>query len=120
VRSFSAPISSTWRSFRAETDATLRAEVLSYSPSRGLFAGISLEGSTIRPDDGANQKIYGQKLPAKQIALFGQVAIPEAARGLISALDLQTPSHKSQAASNRLCPAIGSPLQPLLPLPTTN
>lgn len=83
------------RDASAETDATLRAEILSYSRSRGLFAGVSLEGSTIRPDDGANRQIYGEKISAKQIALSGSVAIPQAAQGLISTLDSKTPRHKS-------------------------
>src|SRR5260221_11739354 len=55
------------RTVSAETDATLRADILSYSRARGAFVGVSLEGSTIRPDDGANHQIYGQKIPAKQI-----------------------------------------------------
>jgi lipid-binding SYLF domain-containing protein len=83
------------RDASAETDATLRAEILSYSRSRGVFAGVSLEGSTIRPDEGANQQIYGEKIPAKQIALSGNRAIPQAAQGLISTLDSKTPRHKA-------------------------
>lgn len=82
------------RNASAETDASLRAEILSYSRSRGVFAGVSLEGSTIRPDDGANQQIYGQRIPAKQIVLSGDQAIPQAAQGLISTLDSKTPRHK--------------------------
>jgi len=57
------------RDASAETDVTLRSEILSYSRSRGLFAGISLEGSTIRPDNKANEQIYAQKLEAKKIVL---------------------------------------------------
>src|SRR6201997_627251 len=57
------------RDLSAETDATLRADILSYSRARGAFAGVSLEGSTIRPDNGANQKIYGRKIPAREIVL---------------------------------------------------
>lgn len=83
------------RTASAETDATLRADILSYSRARGAFAGISLEGSTIRPDHGANEKIYGQKLPARQIVLSGQIAIPPAAERMISTLDSRTPRHKS-------------------------
>src|SRR5262244_1202818 len=59
------------RDASAETDVTLRSEILSYSRARGLFAGVSLAGSTIRPDGNANEKIYGRKLPAKDIALAG-------------------------------------------------
>src|SRR5467141_3928448 len=83
------------RDASADTDATLRADILSYSRARGAFAGIALEGSTIRPDDGANRQIYGQKIPARQIVLSGKVAIPPAAQNLISILESRTPSHKS-------------------------
>jgi len=83
------------RTASAETDATLRADILSYSRARGAFAGIALEGSTIRPDDGANRQIYGQKIPARQIVRSGKVAIPPAAQDLISTLESRTPSHKS-------------------------
>jgi lipid-binding SYLF domain-containing protein len=83
------------RTTSAETDATLRADILSYSRARGAFAGISLEGSTIRPDNGANEKIYGRDVPAKQIVLSGSVAAPASAKRLISTLDSKTPKHKS-------------------------
>ena len=83
------------RTASAETDATLRADILSYSRARGAFAGISLEGSTVRPDNGANIQIYGQDVPAKQIVLSGSVAPPPAAKTLISTLDSKTPKHKS-------------------------
>src|SRR6266853_6235307 len=83
------------RDASADTDATLRAEILSYSRARGAFAGISLEGSTIRPDNGANRQIYGRKLPARQIVLSGQIAIPPAAERMTSTLDTRTQQHKS-------------------------
>src|SRR5258707_2378371 len=83
------------RTASAETDATLRADILIYSRARGAFVGVSLEGSTIRPDDGANHQIYGQKIPAKQIVRSGNVAIPPAAQKLVSTLDSKTPSRKS-------------------------
>jgi SH3 domain-containing YSC84-like protein 1 len=83
------------RTASAETDATLRADILSYSRARGAFVGISLEGSTIRPDGGANQQIYGQKIPAKQIVRSGKVAVPPSAEKLVSTLDSKTPSRKS-------------------------
>jgi SH3 domain-containing YSC84-like protein 1 len=83
------------RTASAETDATLRADILSYSRARGAFAGISLEGSTIRPDSGANRQIYGDKLPARQIVLSGHVAIPSAAERMISTLESRTPRRKS-------------------------
>src|SRR5437879_1518372 len=83
------------RDLSAETDATLRADILSYSRARGAFAGIALEGSTIRPDGGANEQIYGQRIPAKQIVRSGRVTIAADAQRLVSTLDARTPNHKS-------------------------
>ena len=82
------------RTASAETDATLRADILSYSRARGAFVGVSLEGSTIRPDNGANRKIYGKELSARQIVLSGQVAVPPSGRKMISTLDSRTPRHR--------------------------
>ena len=82
------------RDASAETDVTLRSEILSYSRSRGLFAGISLEGSTIRPDNKANEQIYGKKLEASQIVLSDQVSVPAAGEQLVSTLNDKTPHHK--------------------------
>jgi lipid-binding SYLF domain-containing protein len=82
------------RNASAETDVTMRAEILSYSRARGLFAGISLAGSTIRPDNDANERIYGRKVPAKEIALTTSVSVPAAAQQLISTLNAKTPKHK--------------------------
>jgi len=82
------------RDASADTDATLRSEILSYSMARGLFAGVSLEGSTIRPDNGDNRRVYGKKISAKEIVLSGTVPLPEAAQQLISTLDARTPRHK--------------------------
>jgi lipid-binding SYLF domain-containing protein len=83
------------RDASAETDVTMRSEILSYSRARGVFAGVSLEGSTIRPDNDANKQIYGQKLPARDIVLSGHVHVPSAARQLISTLDTKTPRHRT-------------------------
>ena len=82
------------RDASADTDASLRAEILSYSRARGLFAGVSLEGSTIRPDNGDNRRVYGREIPARDIVLAGTVAAPPAAEQLISTLDAKTPKHK--------------------------
>jgi lipid-binding SYLF domain-containing protein len=82
------------RDSSAETDATLRAEILSYSRARGLFAGVSLEGSTIRPDNADNQRVYGRKIPASNIVLSREVAVPPAAKQLVSTLDAKTPRPK--------------------------
>jgi SH3 domain-containing YSC84-like protein 1 len=83
------------RDASAETDATLRADILSYSRARGAFVGVALEGSTIRPDNGANKQIYGQDVAAREIVLSGHVAIPSAAQRMVSTLDSRTPRHKS-------------------------
>lgn len=82
------------RDATAETDVTLRAEILSYSRARGLFAGISLAGSTIRPDNNANEKIYGRKMSAKEIALSSAADVPMSAQQMISTLNDRTPKHK--------------------------
>lgn len=73
------------RSASAETDAYMRAEILSYSRSRGLFAGIAIKGSTLRSDDSENREIYGKAVSHEQV-LKGQVAPPAAAQGLLSTL----------------------------------
>jgi lipid-binding SYLF domain-containing protein len=83
------------RDASAETDASLRAEILSYSRARGVFAGISLEGSTVRPDGDANERIYGRTVPAKDIVLHDEVSVPSAARLMTQTLDARTPHHKS-------------------------
>jgi SH3 domain-containing YSC84-like protein 1 len=82
------------RDASADTDATLRAEILSYSRAHGLFAGVSLEGATIRPDNGDNRRVYGRKIPASNIVLSRRVAVPPAASQLISTLDAKTPEHR--------------------------
>lgn len=87
------------RDASASTDATLRAEVLTYSRARGLFAGISLEGSTVRPDNDANQRIYGKKLEAQDIVFKGAVAVPPAAQKLVSTLNQKSPKNLSDPNS---------------------
>jgi SH3 domain-containing YSC84-like protein 1 len=79
------------RTAAAATDVTLRAEVLSYSRARGLFAGISLEGSTVRPDHDANARVYGKKLEAESIVFKGAVAVPPAAQKLVATLNQHSP-----------------------------
>ncbi len=81
------------RTAAAATDVTLRAEVLSYSRARGLFAGISLEGSTVRPDNDANERVYGKKLEAESIVFKGAVAVPPAAQRLVSYLNQKSPKN---------------------------
>jgi SH3 domain-containing YSC84-like protein 1 len=88
------------RTAAAATDVTLRAEVLSYSRSRGLFAGISLEGSTVRPDNDANERVYGKKLEAESIIFKGAVAVPPPAQKLVSYLNRKSPKNLSEPGSN--------------------
>ena len=83
------------RDSSAGSDATLRTQILSYSRARGLFAGVSLEGSTIRPDNSDNRRLYGRKIPARDIALSGTVGVPPAAGELISTLDTKTLKHRA-------------------------
>ncbi|HKV49449.1 MAG TPA: lipid-binding SYLF domain-containing protein [Candidatus Acidoferrales bacterium] len=83
------------RSAEAATDATLRAEVLTYSRSRGLFAGVSLEGSTLRPDNDANARVYGSRLRARDIALHGKAPVPSSAKLLIETLNQHSPKNRS-------------------------
>jgi lipid-binding SYLF domain-containing protein len=83
------------RDLAAATDVTLRAEILTYSRSRGLFAGVSLEGSTLRADNSADRNLYGKKLDAKAIALHGAVAPPPSAKLLLTVLDKKAPVNKS-------------------------
>ena len=87
------------RAASAESDATLRAEVLSYSRSRGLFAGISLEGSTVRPDHDANERVYGRKLEAEEIIFKGAVAVPPPAQKMIAYLNRKSPKNLSDPNS---------------------
>jgi len=81
------------RDVTAATDATMRAEILSYSRARGLFAGISLVGSTLRTDSGANKDVYGRKLSAKEIIRQGAVSAPPEAESLLLALRNASPKH---------------------------
>ena len=78
------------RDAEADTDLSFRAEILTYSRSRGVFAGISLEGSTLRPDNDANQRVYGKKLSARQIVLRNEALVPESAHLLIDTLNQHT------------------------------
>ena len=83
------------RDAAANTDAYMRAEILSYSRSRGLFAGVSLEGSTLRPDDDATADVYGHKFTARQIVLRGEGHVPPSGRLLVSVLEKHSPRNES-------------------------
>jgi lipid-binding SYLF domain-containing protein len=87
------------RTAEGATDIVMNAEILSYSRNKGLFAGISLEGSTLRSDGSANEKLYGKKLTAKEIIVDHKVAVPASARQLVSLLQLKSPKNKSEPKS---------------------
>lgn len=84
------------RDAAAATDATMRAEILSYSRSRGIFAGVSLEGSTLRPDNDANKKLYRKELHARDIVLHQAVRAPASARQLLFVLNHRSPTNRSK------------------------
>jgi lipid-binding SYLF domain-containing protein len=81
------------RDASTETDVVMKADILSYSRSKGLFAGVSLEGSTLRSDGGANKNLYGQDLSAKEIVREGKVQAPAAAGALLELLNGASPKH---------------------------
>lgn len=83
------------RTAEASTDVTLRAEILSYSRARGLFAGVSLAGSTVRPDNSANYKIYKKDVTAPDIVFKGVVPVPSSGQKFISYLNKKSPKNKS-------------------------
>lgn len=87
------------RTAEGATDIVMSAEILSYSRNKGLFAGVSLEGSTLRSDGSANEKLYGRKLSAKEIIRGGKVGIPASAHALVSLLDKKSPVNKSDPKS---------------------
>ena len=83
------------RTASAESDVALRAEILSYSRARGLFAGISLEGSTLRADNSANKKLYGKEVDAKDIVFKHDMPVPPSAKTLLATLQKASPKNKS-------------------------
>jgi lipid-binding SYLF domain-containing protein len=84
------------RAATAATDAYMRAEILSYSRSRGLFAGVSLAGSTLRQDNKANEKLYGRKIEAKEIVHGGGASVPPAGSRLVGLLQKASPRNQSE------------------------
>src|SRR6202140_2487038 len=89
------------RDASASADAWMRAEILSYSRSRGLFAGISLEGSTLRQDNKANERIYGRKITARTILLGNKVSIPRTGRHLVRVLQANAPRNESRQVASK-------------------
>lgn len=84
------------RASEAATDAYMGAEILSYSRSKGLFAGVSLKGSTLRQDSGANEDLYGRKISAREIVLEQKVSVPSAGKSLVDLLQEHSPENLSQ------------------------
>jgi lipid-binding SYLF domain-containing protein len=87
------------RTAEGATDVVMSAEILSYSRNKGLFAGISLEGSTLRSDGNANEKLYGRKFDARDIILEHKVGVPACAKDLVSLLDRKSPKNLSDPKS---------------------
>jgi lipid-binding SYLF domain-containing protein len=83
------------RTTTAETDLRMTAEVLSYSRSKGVFAGVSVKGSTLRPGKDDNEKLYGKKLSVQEIVLEGKVEIPEEGKAFVELLQKKSPTNKS-------------------------
>src|ERR1700758_1483271 len=89
------------RDASADTDAWMRAEILSYSRSRGVFAGVSLEGSTLRPDDEASEQVYGHAIKAKDIVRSETMGVPATGRHLVNTLQKSAPHNESERASTK-------------------
>jgi SH3 domain-containing YSC84-like protein 1 len=87
------------RSLEGSTDASLRAEILSYSRSRGLFAGVSLEGTSLRPDDDASKEIYGRKVTARTIVTGNRISVPASGRHLVDVLEKNAPRNESKRST---------------------
>jgi lipid-binding SYLF domain-containing protein len=87
------------RSLEGSTDASLRAEILSYSRARGLFAGVSLEGTSLRPDDDASKEVYGRKMTARKIVMGSRIAVPASGRRLVDVLEKNAPHNDSKRAT---------------------
>lgn len=89
------------RAVEAATDATMRAEILSYSRSRGLFAGVSLSGTSLRPDDDASEAVYGKKLKARRIITGAPMDVPPSGQRLIDVLRKNSPYNDSKKTSQQ-------------------
>ena len=84
------------RSAEAATDAAMGAEILAYARSKGLFAGVSLKGGTLRQDNGANKDLYGRKVSAKEIVLEEKVSVPKDGKPLVDLLKKTSPKNLSK------------------------
>jgi len=84
------------RTVAGATDAYMRAEILTYSRSRGVFAGVSLEGSTLRQDSDDNKELYGKAVTAKEILVEGKAGASEAGKALAGILQKASPKNLSK------------------------
>jgi len=89
------------RNIQAATDASMRAEILSYSRSRGLFAGISLEGTSLRPDDDATEQVYGRRITARQVVTGPALIVPASGQALVDVLQKRAPYNQSDRTGGR-------------------
>jgi SH3 domain-containing YSC84-like protein 1 len=87
------------RSLEGSTDASLRSEILSYSRSRGLFAGMSLEGTSLRPDDDASKEVYGRSITARKIVTGSRTGVPASGRHLVDVLQKNAPHNESKRST---------------------
>ena len=89
------------RNLKTSTDASLRAEILSYSRSSGLFAGVSLEGTSLRPDDDASEQVYGRKLTARTIVTSERISVPASGHHPVDVLEKSAPHNESKKTARR-------------------
>src|SRR5262245_4040393 len=89
------------RNAEASTDVTLHAEILSYSRSRGIFAGLSLEGASLAQDNKGNNAVYGHRVVAREVLLESRTRVPRAARDLVDALEELSPRRQATDKDRR-------------------
>ncbi len=89
------------RTVEASTDASMRAEILSYSRARGLFAGVSLDGTSLRPDNDATEEVYGRKMTARSIVTGKGISVPASGRHLVEVLQKRAPRNDSTTTTRR-------------------
>jgi SH3 domain-containing YSC84-like protein 1 len=95
----SAALGPMGRTSQADTDIAMRAEILTYSRAQGLFVGVSLDGSTLRPDGDANRHLYGRDIDAEDIVRKGSAATPKAALNMLAELNKRSPKNLSDPKS---------------------
>lgn len=89
------------RTVEASTDASMRAEILSYSRARGLFAGVALDGTSLRPDNDATEEVYGRKMTARSIVTGKGISVPASGRHLVDVLQKRAPRNESTTTTRR-------------------